>query len=301
MVKLSDHLGNVHSQHGEDGALSKLFEVVGLDSGYFVEFGAWDGEHLSNTRALAEKGWKGCLIEGDKERYQDLLRSPRSGVETVCRYVTVDGPDSLDAILSEVGAPETVDLLSIDIDSDDLATWRSVQTHRARCVVIEYNPTIPFDCRFENPPGRQWGNSALSLAEFAQEAGYALVCVTATNLVFYDRSAPGSEAIESVDLMKSERGTRCFWGYDGTFLRQTGTERSPEDYAPEMFRVPWTRFVTVQPIPRALRGYIDNASSAGHFREGIGLALACFLRPVTTGRAFLGWLAAGAKGSRLKR
>lgn len=290
MVKLSDHLGNVHSQHGEDGALSKLFEMVGTDAGYFVEFGAWDGEYLSNTCALAEKGWEGCLIEGDNQRYQDLLRSPRPGVAAVCRFVTVDGPDSLDTILSEIGAPETVDLLSIDIDSDDLAIWRSVKSHRARCVVIEYNPTIPFDCRFENVPGRQWGNSALSIAEFAEDAGYVLVCVTATNLIFYDRSAPGSDEIESVDLMKSERGTRSFWGYDGTFLRLTGTERAPEDYAPEMFRVPWTEYVTVQPIPRALRGYIDYASPAGRFRRRIGLVLACCLRPVTMGRALLGRL-----------
>ncbi len=93
-MRLSEHLQNVYSQNGEDGALAKLFEVVRLDSGYFVEFGAWDGCYLSNTFALAEKGWHGCLIEGEPQRFEDLIlgnSNPR--VVKVCKFVETERPE----------------------------------------------------------------------------------------------------------------------------------------------------------------------------------------------------------------
>ena len=32
-----------------------------------MEFGAWDGVRISNSRYLFEKGWDGIFIEGDKK------------------------------------------------------------------------------------------------------------------------------------------------------------------------------------------------------------------------------------------
>lgn len=279
-MRLADHAGNVNSQSGEDGVLAKLFEVVGIDQGYFVEFGAWDGRHLSNTHCLAMRGWRGCLIEGDSKRYRDLLAStPQPHITKVCRFVTCAGPDALDSILDDVGAPELLDILSIDVDSDDLAIWRSVTRHRARCVVIEYNPTIPFDCYFENPPGKNWGNAALSIVEHAAASGYVLVCVTRSNLIFYDRSSPGAGRFDEVTLAEAHRGPRYFWGYDGTLLRLGFKDGRAEDSAPELFRVPWTSYMTMQPIPRPLRGYMDSRFAISVARRALGLVLALLLRP----------------------
>jgi len=42
---------NLYSQHGEDGILRELLAALELSLGYFVEFGAWDGKHWSNTYA----------------------------------------------------------------------------------------------------------------------------------------------------------------------------------------------------------------------------------------------------------
>jgi hypothetical protein len=64
---------NVVSQTGEDGILEKIFEVMGIALGWCVEFGAWDGKHLSNTyNLIANHGWSGVLIEADKKKYQEL-------------------------------------------------------------------------------------------------------------------------------------------------------------------------------------------------------------------------------------
>ena len=42
-VDLLSYASNQHSQGGEDGMLDKLFELMQVNRGYFVEFGAWDG------------------------------------------------------------------------------------------------------------------------------------------------------------------------------------------------------------------------------------------------------------------
>jgi hypothetical protein len=58
---------NIHSQNGEDGIIQELLNRLNLKNSsdrYCVEFGAWDGMHLSNTFALVEGGWKAIYIEG---------------------------------------------------------------------------------------------------------------------------------------------------------------------------------------------------------------------------------------------
>jgi hypothetical protein len=78
--------------------------------------------------------------------------------------------------MARVKAPSRdIDILSIDIDSDDLAIWRSVSAYAPKVVIIEYNPTIPFDTEFENVRGKHWGNAARSLVRLGEENGYDLL------------------------------------------------------------------------------------------------------------------------------
>jgi hypothetical protein len=56
---------DTYSQNGEDGILEEVFKRLGLDEFnkfWVVEFGAWDGKHLSNTFNLIKKGASSCLI-----------------------------------------------------------------------------------------------------------------------------------------------------------------------------------------------------------------------------------------------
>jgi hypothetical protein len=65
---------NRYSQNGEDGVIEEICQRLGITTGWFVEFGAWDGKHLSNTYNLvAHHGWLGVYIEADPDRYQSLL------------------------------------------------------------------------------------------------------------------------------------------------------------------------------------------------------------------------------------
>src|ERR1700720_2838597 len=114
-------LRNVNSQCGEDGVIENLLRASGVNQGYFVEFGAWDGRHLSNCAKLADEGWEGCFIEGDSERFLKLREaySTRPGITTVNAFVATEGDNSLDAILLGNNVPLDLTVLSIDVDGID--------------------------------------------------------------------------------------------------------------------------------------------------------------------------------------
>jgi len=84
----STHLGtrarNVTSQYGEDGIIARIFELIGTRNKWCVEFGASDGQYLSNTWDLINNhGWSAVLAEGNEERGsrgRALCWAPRRGL-----------------------------------------------------------------------------------------------------------------------------------------------------------------------------------------------------------------------------
>lgn len=263
MIDLTSYAANVYSQNGEDGILEALFAQLNIESGTFCEFGAWDGKYLSNTYRLFERGWRGWYIEGNPPRYRQL-RGNIAGpdVELICAYVTLTGGQTLDHLLMSSrlyssGLVDHLDLLSIDIDSDDLAVWRSFTLLRSKVVVIECNPTIPPDVHFENPVGKNQGNSTRAIYEFARSIGYQLVGATACNLIFLDE-AVGEMPFSVLDLSRPlpNAGARYFFGYDGALLvasPATGTTISPT-----LMRVPWNGAVFAQPVGKVFRQYDEH-------------------------------------------
>jgi hypothetical protein len=60
----------MYSQNNEEEVILRVFEG---QIGSFLDIGAYDGVSLSNTRALAERGWSGALIEGSSFSFQKLF------------------------------------------------------------------------------------------------------------------------------------------------------------------------------------------------------------------------------------
>lgn len=232
------------SQYGENGILAALFKHKGIKNGYFCEFGAWDGQHLSNTYAMYEKGWQGCYIEGPSTRYEDLKRNiNKPGVALVCAFVMPAGENCLDEILKRnMPAGRELDLLSIDIDSDDLAIWKSLKQVRPKVVCIDFNPTIPIDVRHENPKGKNRGNYPLSIWEFGVSQGYELVAATHCNLIMIDaKFNDGTFRVFNRTDLGPNRGFKYFFRFDWTMM-----VTDPETGAilkPELFVVPWNNTV----------------------------------------------------------
>jgi hypothetical protein len=220
---------NVYSQGGEDGILAAVLHTLPEHDGWCVEFGAWDGRHLSNTfRLIDECGYRGVLIEGDRRRYEALRANfeRNDRVVPIHAYVGFDAASGLDRLLATTDIPRNIDVLSIDIDGNDYHAWEAVQEYRPKVVIIEFNPTISNEVEFvQARDGRvHQGSSLLSLTHLARTKGYQLVAATTTNGIFVDAVyfplfgiADNSAAKLRQDL---QYVTHVFCGFDGhVFLR----------------------------------------------------------------------------------
>jgi hypothetical protein len=213
----------ITSLDGEDGIIEEILNRIGVENAYCVEFGAWDGKHLSNTWQLwHDKGWSALLIEGDPNRVADLDKSIVSfpKVTSFCAFVGLEGDDRLDAILSKVDAPDSIDVLSIDIDGDDFHIFKSISLFSPRVVLIEFNPTIPPHIELTSEPGgRRLGASALSIYKLAKEKKYSLAACTSTNLIFVRDADFWKLAIEEpklAEVMPMDHIMYVVSDFDGT-------------------------------------------------------------------------------------
>lgn len=219
----ADRLRNVHSQYGEDGLLEYVLERFPECPRYFVEFGAWDGLHLSNCAHLAEQGWSGCFIEGEPERAKDAERrygnEPRVTVKTA--FVMPTGERSLGRLLRDTPCPRDFGVLSIDIDGNDYHVWKHLDDYRPLVCIIEFNPTIPVQVEFVQAmdPATHQGCSLAALHTLAAEKGYVLVGATDLNAVFVRAEAAqaaGLPAYAPVQVKTVQLETQVFHGYDGS-------------------------------------------------------------------------------------
>jgi hypothetical protein len=195
---------NIQSQCGEDGILEEVFNRIGITNKICVEFGAWDGIYLSNTCCLwKEKNWRAILIEGDKERYDILVKNTKeySNVIAVNKYISFDGENSLDRILSTLNLPREIDILSIDIDGDDYYIYENLIDFIPRVIVIEYNRTIPphIDVVQERGNGC-FGASALAILKLAHFKGYKIAHLTESNMIFVINSEYSKLNIPEPDI-----------------------------------------------------------------------------------------------------
>jgi hypothetical protein len=188
-VWLLDYKFDVYSQQGEDGIVQKILEILVKNDMWCVEFGAWDGVHLSNTRNLIlNKGYSAVLIEGSKNRFLQLQKNyvKNERVITINRFVGMKEGDNLAQILKVTPIPQNFDFLSIDIDGNDYHVWKAMSNYRPKVICVEFNQTIPSEVRFvqtANPQITQ-GSSLLSLVELGKDKGYELVSVLSCNAFF---------------------------------------------------------------------------------------------------------------------
>ena len=160
---------NTFIEENEQHLIQKFF---GGGVGYFVEVGANHPQEGSQSRQLEERGWNGILIEPHPELADKLRRERRANVfavacsspENAGRKLPfyVAGPLSsldraamapgsrpgavievtartLDSILTEAGAPRSIDFLSIDVEGHEIEVLRGFDFTRwqARLILLE--------------------------------------------------------------------------------------------------------------------------------------------------------------------
>lgn len=83
----------IFSQMDEDFVLLRHFDTFGVRMGKFLDIGAYDGEYLSNTRALAMRGWEGVSVEAAPQCYAELVKlypEKQKAVQCVHAAITVE-------------------------------------------------------------------------------------------------------------------------------------------------------------------------------------------------------------------
>ena len=187
----------ITSQSHQDGVLEAIFYTLGTTNRFFCEFGfntnGWTGGSGANTYQLHARGWSGLLMDGGHENASINLRREWSG------------PHGIVGLLAKPKAPKEMDYMSIDFDSYDLWTFRSIvvgSSYRPRVISVEYNPLFPFDStltlrypvkdgywdRFHNGAKAIFGTSLGALDLVAREGGYTLVYAVSGLDAFFVRS-----------------------------------------------------------------------------------------------------------------
>jgi len=187
----------VFSQFGEDGVIEKIFEVIEPGPKYAVEFGAHNGITNSNMRNLVlNHGWNSFQIEGHPVRAKELAKNYADYPSTKTLEAWV-WPGNIEILFEENGVPKDLDLLVIDIDSNDYYVWRAIHEFRPKVVMIEGNFFFPPPERMviDYHPMNYWdttyyvGASIQSLTDLANKKGYELLYQMSDgpNIFFVDK------------------------------------------------------------------------------------------------------------------
>ncbi|MBY0510747.1 MAG: FkbM family methyltransferase, partial [Rhodospirillaceae bacterium] len=102
--------------------------------------------------------------------------------------------ENINQITAELGVPDEIDLLSIDIDGNDYHVFKAMERVRARVVVLEYNPlyapplkvVMAYDPNYAFNENTYMGASLQSITDLAESKGYRLVgcSVAGVNAIF---------------------------------------------------------------------------------------------------------------------
>lgn len=184
----------VYSQYDEDGIIQEIFSRIGVDRSLFVEFGVENGLE-NNTLKLLLEGWHGLWMEGNR-RYVSQINSKFSGLIQKGNLRVQNAFIDRDNINDLIGRQYTgeIDLISIDIDGNDIYILENLEIIRPRVVVIEYNGKFPpsmsiaqaYNAKHQWRGGDYGGSSLAAITKVAGRKGYSLVgCnITGVNAFF---------------------------------------------------------------------------------------------------------------------
>ena len=173
----------VYSQNDEDGIIQEIFKRIGCKAKTFVEFGVENGLE-NNTLKLLLEGWSGLWLEGSGEhvasiqkKFPDVISEGRLSI----KQAFIDKDNINDLIQPHYEGD--LDLLSIDIDGNDIYILQALTVVKPRVIIVEYNGKFP-------PPmsiaqaynaehrwrGTDYGGSSLTaIVKVAAEKNYSLV------------------------------------------------------------------------------------------------------------------------------
>jgi len=179
-ANLHRHEAQICSQNGEDGVISEIFRRIGATNRVFLEIGVGDGRE-NNTAFLLGLGWTGFWVDGNPA-LEKRVKAARLE-ECVRVKIAFVNQENIPGLVRELGVPEDLDFLSVDIDQNTYYVWRALRAWRPRLAVIEYNSVIPasIDWKANYAPDKvhdgtdNYGASLKALEKLGRDLGYSLV------------------------------------------------------------------------------------------------------------------------------
>lgn len=266
-----------HSQYGDEWILRAIFDQIRTESRSALEVGAYDGVDCSNTAWCRAEGWDVTLIEADPVRYAALLETmavdpgpfggaplhaksfefqPSTGGRVRCIEAAVT-PDNIGVLV-----PSGLDLLSIDVDGDDLFLLEALRDDQIpRVLAIETNQSIPWWLSIRpSSLGGRFGSSVRAILDVASARGLLLVEAVGCNLVLVRATGVPNAVMRSLRGNRLEREIVEDWQAEEPSLTWLVT-----DYDGNPYRLgahePWG-FRDMEP-PERLADYPDVATGPG--------------------------------------
>lgn len=171
-IDLSQYEASIYSQHGEDGVLAKLMQLLQPSSQFCVECGARDGMPASPTYLLRLQGWSAVLLDRSHEVPEQHVHKEFIRAENITD------------VLQKYEVPYDLGLLSIHLGFNDFYVWQGVDArYQPAVVVIEYNAThlpsedkvVKYQPFFSGDGTNYYGASMLALYHLGRSKGYSLV------------------------------------------------------------------------------------------------------------------------------
>jgi hypothetical protein len=147
------------THHDEHIIIDKVFKELKIKANeiFFLDIGAAEGVGMSNTYLLAAKGARGISIEFNSSKFAMMAVTYRElpNVRLAKNIVT---PENVCCLIKGLGAPEVIDVLSLDIDSYDYYVLESLlNEYQFKILCLEINPIFPIEIDFTvKYPAREW-------------------------------------------------------------------------------------------------------------------------------------------------
>ncbi|MGF1750747.1 FkbM family methyltransferase [Vibrio cionasavignyae] len=207
-----------YSQCGEDMIVAFVFEVLGIDTPFYVDIGAHNSEFINNTKYFYDKGATGINIEPDPSLYNsfckgrardinlnigigleksemNFYRMNASALNTFCKETAYSyaekgkyeveevikvNVDTINSVFNQYCNEKGIDFLSVDVEGHDESIIRSIDYSRysPKVIIVE---TAEF-----SESGVTKKNT--DIGDFLLNKGYFLYGDTNINSIFVLRS-----------------------------------------------------------------------------------------------------------------
>ncbi len=175
---------NKYSQKGEELIIQNIFEQLKINTGFCVEFGAYNGTIVSNTKVLRDKGWNSCLVDCEYFGNDEV-------------HVYKLNANNINNFFISKNVPINFELLSVDIDGNDIYLVEKMLTvFSPKIIVVEFNrffekgisKAVEYDENFSWEGGTiYYGASYSAFDKMLEKYGYKIGIVQEQNLYCFRR------------------------------------------------------------------------------------------------------------------